>query len=168
MKKIYETVGCCGRLSANISHLSQEPSDHDPRAHVDSLHVYTGSLVCTRSVPIYYTKTLRPSHLKRTTYYHQIPAHVRYLHGKREHLQSPSLSILSLHHHYFFLLLEPLPGCEAPAEDASRAASTASALALLKVLLGTSVDGPALLFSSTSSALTLLRFFLEERLADET
>ena len=51
VKKIYETVGCCGRLSANISHLSQEPSDHDPRAHVASLHVYTGSLVCTRSVP---------------------------------------------------------------------------------------------------------------------
>jgi len=54
VKKFNEPVRCCGRLSANISHLSQEPSDHDPRAHVASLHVYTGSLVCTRSVPVIY------------------------------------------------------------------------------------------------------------------
>jgi len=56
VKKFNEPVRCCGRLSANISHLSQEPSDHDPRAHVASLHVYTGSLVCTRSVPHKYSK----------------------------------------------------------------------------------------------------------------
>jgi hypothetical protein len=65
--------------------------------------------------------------------------------------------------HHFFLLLEDLAGCEAPAVDAS---SAAAALALLELLLGIAVEGPASSASSTSSALTPFRFFLEERSAD--
>lgn len=83
----------------------------------------------------------------------------------KESRQSQYLSFIS-HRHHFFLLLDVLVACEAPAEDASWAASTASAFMLLEVLLGTAIDGPALSFSSTSSVLTRLRLFLEEWLAD--
>ena len=61
--------------------------------------------------------------------------------------------------HHFFLLFEDLAGCEASAAAAS------SALAILELLLGTAVDGPASSASSASSALTL-RFLLEGGSAD--
>jgi hypothetical protein len=89
-----------------------------------------------------------------------------YVHNKRESRRSQHTPFVSQRRH-FFLLLDVLVACEAPAQGASPAAWTASAFTLLEVLLlGTAVDGPPSSFSSTSSALTPLRLFLEERLAD--